>query len=71
LQQRKSEHSQLIQPASKGKALAQKFNRARILLMAADDKTDKIIADNLKGEVRTAAPLLSEEPSRSSDESPL
>jgi transposase len=48
-----NERSQLMKLVSSGKASARKINRARILLLAAEGKTDLTIADSLKVGVRT------------------
>lgn len=47
------EHSDLMKLVSSGKTSARKINRARILLLAAEGKTDQTIADALKVGVRT------------------
>jgi transposase len=48
-----NEHSQLMKLVSSGKTSARKINRARILLLAAEGKTDQTIVDALKVGVRT------------------
>lgn len=49
----KEEHAELMALVKKGESSARKINRARILLLAAEEKTDVMIADALKVGVRT------------------
>ena len=48
-----SEQRELMKLVSRGKASARKINRARILLLATEDRPDTAIADALKVGVRT------------------
>lgn len=47
------ESAELTKLVKTGQASARKINRARILLLAAEEKTDQVIADVLKVGVRT------------------
>lgn len=47
------ENTELMKVVKTGEASARKINRARILLLAAEGKTDQVIADVLKVGVRT------------------